>query len=916
MAVARDPSLRGLNDCGCCEGVSLQIPVLLANRPGLSGIAYRIGTHQRFVRSMLAHLSSARHPRLRELTTRDADDPTIALLDACAAVDDVLTFYQERYAHESYLRTSTERVSLVHLARLIGYEPRPGVAANTYLAFTIEDTPGSPEKTYIDAGTQVQSIPGPNELPQTFETMQGIEARSAWNAMKARTKQPHPLNTGLNMVTVRGLEVGVRRGDSLLIVAGAGAAERAVKRVKRVTPNPVMQTTEIELDAPPPPSSPPPVVASTSPFSFGLGALGLTNATLARTFHGQVFSQGDTYAFAASQNWAEADYTVAFNRPQSGAVGPPDTGVFALRQRAAIFGHNAPRWANLPQVVVGRTSLIPGKNLTAADKPNAQYPDDWDNLTLDQSPNIDRTIDLDNSYPAMVGGSWLVLESPVVSATSYRVQGNQELTRSDYTISAKVTRLILDREANFGNLKMRDTTALGQSEELNLADVPVGGPLAGNTVVLDQYYPGLMPGQTVIISGRRDDLAGVPGREARVLRDVLVDGTLETGQTGRLFTRLIFDRPLDVSYVLETVTISANVALATHGERKAEVLGSGDARQRYPTFVLKQPPLTYTSAPTPTGAQSSLEVRVDDILWQEVPNLHGGAADAHVYVVRTEDDGTTYVRFRTPLPTGQENIRARYRKGIGLAGMVHADQLTLLAVRPLGVRSVTNPLPASGAEEPESRDAVRSNAPLTVLTMDRLVALQDYEDFVRAFAGFAKARATLTMDGERQRVFVTVAGANGAEVSETSPEYRNLLTAMRRFGDPNTSFVVKSYRRAFFQVEANVGVDPAYLPDKAVEAVRAALRQRFSFEARQFGQSVTKSEVIATIQRVPGVVFVDLNALFPTNATQSREGVVIKTLNDQLSAAEPRSSSRGPLVEPAELLLLDPRPVQIGVISP
>ena len=50
------------------------------------------------------------------------------------------------------------------------------------------------------------------------------------------------------------------------------------------------------------------------------------------------------------------------------------------------------------------------------------------------------------------------------------------------------------------------------------------------------------------------------------------------------------------------------------------------------------------------------------------------------------------------------------------------------------------------------------NAPLTVLTLGRIVSLRDYEDFARAFAGVAKALATWTWDGERQGVFVTDRG--------------------------------------------------------------------------------------------------------------------------------------------------------------
>ena len=140
---ARWQSQDALNDCGCCEGISKETPLEIANRPGLSAIAYRIGAHTQFKETMLAQLSGSRQRALSRLTTRDDDDYSIALLDAWATVGDVLTFYQERIANEAYLRTATERLSLRELARLIGYQPSPGVAAATYLAFTIEDAPGA-----------------------------------------------------------------------------------------------------------------------------------------------------------------------------------------------------------------------------------------------------------------------------------------------------------------------------------------------------------------------------------------------------------------------------------------------------------------------------------------------------------------------------------------------------------------------------------------------------------------------------------------------------------------------------------------------------------------------------------------------------------------------------------------------------
>jgi hypothetical protein len=50
---------------------------------------------------------------LLNLTTRDPSDPAMALLDAWATVADVLAFYQERIANEGYLRTATERRSIL-----------------------------------------------------------------------------------------------------------------------------------------------------------------------------------------------------------------------------------------------------------------------------------------------------------------------------------------------------------------------------------------------------------------------------------------------------------------------------------------------------------------------------------------------------------------------------------------------------------------------------------------------------------------------------------------------------------------------------------------------------------------------------------------------------------------------------------
>src|SRR5215471_17861088 len=146
-------------ECHCGE-TATRAPLVVANRAGLSAIAYRVGTQPQFKASMLAGLG-----QVPGLTTRADDDFSVALLDAWACVADTLSFYQERIANESYLRTATERRSLVELGRLIDYEPRPGVAASVYLAFTLESAPGAPDQAAppitIGARLKVQSLPDP-----------------------------------------------------------------------------------------------------------------------------------------------------------------------------------------------------------------------------------------------------------------------------------------------------------------------------------------------------------------------------------------------------------------------------------------------------------------------------------------------------------------------------------------------------------------------------------------------------------------------------------------------------------------------------------------------------------------------------------------------------------------------------------
>jgi len=213
-----------LDACHCCEGIRSLTPEDHSNRPGLPVLAYRVGTHGTFKATMLARLS--RMPALGSLGTRADEDLTIALLDAWATVADVMTFYIERSANEGFVRTATEQRSVQELARSIGYAPHPGVAASTYLAFTVEDGPGAAEDVPIPAGTRAQSTPGGDELPQTFETIEELAAHPEWNALRPRQTEPQLISATTRVIYLDGIDTRLNPGDWMLLRAGENVMRR------------------------------------------------------------------------------------------------------------------------------------------------------------------------------------------------------------------------------------------------------------------------------------------------------------------------------------------------------------------------------------------------------------------------------------------------------------------------------------------------------------------------------------------------------------------------------------------------------------------------------------------------------------------------------------------------------------------
>src|SRR5258706_1043179 len=823
-----------LNPCQCCEGIEAATPAEIFNPPGLAALKVRAGTQASLKEAMLVGVTG--QSALARLTTRDDDDPTIGIVDAWASALDVLTFYNERIANGAYVRSATERRSVLERAREIGYELGPGVAAGTPLAFTLEALAGAPDVVPIPVGVRAQSIPGPDEKPQLFETVEAIEARPEWNALRPKQRKSVPPYFGQTQTWLKGVEPSLRDGDALLFIGDernnfAGSENWDFRRVQSVSVDSANDRTLV-------------------PWLPGLGT--------AATVHVEP----------------------AHKNPR----------VYALRTRAAFCGHNAPDPA---------TILSPGELQLGFAQPKAELfmlQGNQQAQQLQQSADLPvlqavvsgsgsgqvpatpdaafpagaTQVNLDTSYPQITVGSWVVIASPLYHEV-YKVMAAAEESVARYNLAGKTRLLTLQGEhlggdVNFVNaagqqvsthFTPRNATVYGQSEELAYAEWDIPEAVTGDSVELDAAVDGLLPGRALAFNGK-DAVSGAPVAEVVNIADNQPKGTVTT---------LHLASTLQHVYQRNSLTINANVAAATHGETRREVLGSGSAAKAHQAFVLKQVPLTYvSSAAVASGAASTLEIRVDGVLWHEVPTFYGAAPTDRIFTTRQADDGKVTVRFGdgingARLPSGTENITATYRVGTGKQGMVKAAQVSLLLDRLLGLKEITNPTSPSGAEDPETRDRARANAPLTALTLERIVSLQDFEDFARAFAGIAKARATWLWDGQQRIVHLTVAAEGGAAIDPAAALFANLLQAIDAARDTHVPVRVSDYAPRHCGLKAKIKLDPDYLSDTVRGAVHAVLSGGFAFDARELGQALTGSEVMALALGVAGVVAVDLDQL-------------------------------------------------------
>jgi hypothetical protein len=182
-------------NCLCDQFVH---PLPLKIGAGLDHLPRQIASFPEFRRAMLYLLqteqvelidsnnNTVNIKPLANWRARGKDDLGLMLLEMWSYVCDVLSFYDEAIANESYIRTGQLRPGIRRLVALLGYRPRPAVGSSVQLAAIADGR--LPLK--LPVGTAFRSGAFNGNPPQVFELDQEVTIHPLTN--KWKVIPPHP----------------------------------------------------------------------------------------------------------------------------------------------------------------------------------------------------------------------------------------------------------------------------------------------------------------------------------------------------------------------------------------------------------------------------------------------------------------------------------------------------------------------------------------------------------------------------------------------------------------------------------------------------------------------------------------------------------------------------------------------------
>jgi len=290
--------------------------------------------------------------------------------------------------------------------------------------------------------------------------------------------------------------------------------------------------------------------------------------------------------------------------------------------------------------------------------------------------------------------------------------------------------------------------------------------------------------------------------------------------------------------------------------------------------------------------------------WTEVPDFRdSGPNDLHYSLdgvtgtitfgpTIREPDGVDHAYGRTP-KRGSSLRFTRYRQGGGTIGNVGANALTVLKSSIPYVSEVTNRQTAAGGIDPETLDAARFRAPLTIKTQDRAVTAADFEFLAKeADRRVARARCIpVRLEGSGSSVppgtvellIVPLVPPDHPRTIESLQPRPELLEAVREYLDDRrllgTQLVVDGPGYVGVSIEATILVQRHRSSDEVRANVAARIREYLDpllggpdGTGWPFGRDLYLSEMQSVVQAVSGVEYTQDVTLYQvdTQSGQSR----------------------------------------------
>jgi len=852
------PTVHG-EGCFCC---SPNERISGNNRPALPHFNYRIGTYGSIREWLLNRINQT--PNLQNWTHRAPDDPAIALLEGASILGDILTFYQETYANEAFLRTAQWRESISDLVRLLGYRLSPAVGGNATFAFEIKKD----EPVVIPAGFPLKATLEEFPKPSDFETTEEITA--------------YPWLSRFNLFR------------------------------PLAEPDIMPTTSEFYITSP---------EQLTDPIDLKVGDRILVGEPAAFFVPGWGGSFSDAEIAIVDSIREQHDqkiYKIKGNLKRSSSIA--GLYVYRLGRTFHHFGYNSPAKivntsaavtssATVTGTTTSTTSTIPYQNVPMS-RPVDTANNFFSNATVsaglsDVDFPIDSEVkDLPNNVPVIIQASYtypllaMIIGQPLPIQTTIRMIADvRTVTMTWGGVSGTVSQLRLNAELGSLGSSVETDASMQIADALfhevtsplffiKAAKTEPTTPTKGNTL---NFYGTAERVKT--LDGRRIMLE-TPDGDPRIVTVTQVpatfDGATESFPVLRPITLSEEVTYADFPNETPVTTVFGNLADGDEGKTLPEVsLGSGDATQVFQNFKIPKAPLTYHIVPENTPPETpEAEIYVDGRMWIRVDSFFERGAEEQIYIVREDALGNSWAQFGdgktgARLTNGVNNVTVIFRLGSGAYGPLKADTKVQASAKIKNLDKIGMPMVASGGSKPEDGENARNAAPGKVQSLGRIVSLKDFESEAAAIPGVASAAAAWQLVENVPAVVITVLMETGrsaeiAEVRETLSAY-NTLRGAGRF-----SVQADLGKRKYVSFSVQYALKPGFRSDLVEPQIRLALGVNFgqatgdedqtglfSVRRRRFGGSEYASSIEGVTQNVEGVLWAKTIAF--TNLTNEAD---------------------------------------------